>query len=82
MPVEYAYVDLEIPGTNGIELVRQLKQQQALHQPVLVALTGHAPEHHQMAVDAGLTHLLLKPVGLRELEVILEAVQTITDRRA
>ena len=70
-PFDLALVDIGLPGMNGYEVARQLRQQTAGTQPRLYAVTGYGrPEDKTDAMAAGFDYHLVKPVDvdtLREL---------------
>lgn len=54
-------VDLQLPGMSGLELTRRVKQDENLHEMLVVALTGHAAEgKEQIAREAGCDDFLVK----------------------
>lgn len=67
---EVALVDLAMPGTDGLELARQMRR---TGQPVtLVAVTGYRnPGAYAAAANAGFDAYLPKPVNLKLLRVQL-----------
>jgi signal transduction histidine kinase len=59
-------VDLGMPGTGGLEVIRHIKQEhaQAVH---IIVLTGHDDEQSRSeAFEAGADDYVVKPVGLTE----------------
>jgi PAS domain S-box-containing protein len=68
---EVVFSDIAMPGTDGYELAKQLRQLPEMSGVLLIALSGHAQESdRQKAFDAGFNHYLVKPVSidaLREL---------------
>ena len=71
--------DLAVPGMDGFEFCRKLKQSSATCNIPILAITGHAeylddPERFR---HAGITHILIKPCELdevvRELRRMLNA---------
>ena len=69
---ECAIVDLSMPGMNGIELGRRLRQRFPPAQLRLIALTGYADEDIRDAcLAAGFDAHLVKPGDLRQLERLL-----------
>src|SRR5690606_19446992 len=59
--IEYALVDLGLPGMDGFELARRLRASQP--GVVLVAVTGYGDAaSRRLAAEAGFDHYLLKPV--------------------
>ena len=68
-------LDIELPGLDGYEVARRIRQQAALVGTVLVALTGYGLEaDRQCAQEAGFGHHLNKPVNFDEVEKILKAL--------
>jgi CheY-like chemotaxis protein len=69
---ECAIVDLSMPGMNGIELGRRLRQRFPPTQLRLIALTGYADKDLRDAcLTAGFDAHLVKPGDLRQLERLL-----------
>src|SRR6185295_3812706 len=65
--------DLEMPGTNGLDVIRQLKQLfgAAVH---IIVMTGHDDDaSHKEAFDAGTDDFVVKPTGMSELKRRLAA---------
>ena len=61
--------DLAVPGMDGFEFCRKLKQSSVTSQIPILAITGHAeylddPERFR---HAGITHVLIKPCELDEM---------------
>lgn len=70
---DVAFLDIGLPGMNGFELARRLRQEipGTLY---LVALTGYgSPKDLREARDAGFDELVVKPIQLPELCRILES---------
>jgi len=59
----HAYIiDLGLPGIDGYEVARRIRQMPATERALLIALTGYgAPEDKQRAMDAGFDHHFTKP---------------------
>ncbi len=67
-------LDLGLPGIDGYEVARRLRQRPYGSQLVLVALTGWAGKDvRAKAAEAGFDYHLVKPVNLEELEHIVTA---------
>ena len=67
--------DLGLPGMDGYELARQLRQRPGLEDVVLVALSGYGREEDtRRALDAGFDHHLVKPPDLDVLAELLRGV--------
>lgn len=70
------FIDLAMPGIDGFDVVRQLRQQAEFAETPMVAVSGYVDaEHRTQATVAGFTAFLAKPYTL-------EALQAITDRVA
>ncbi len=71
-------LDIGLPGMNGCEVARRLRQQPGLGDAVLVALTGWGQEEDRRKTkEVGFDHHLVKPVGLKELEPLLASLKWI-----
>jgi CheY-like chemotaxis protein len=74
--------DIGMPGSDGCELARQLRQRPAFSTTVLAALTGLGEEEHlQAAIAAGFDYRFVKPFHPGELKEFLEHVSH-THKRA
>jgi len=73
-------MDLGLPGINGYEAAALVRQERALDEVLLIALTGWGTEAHKRAsTDAGFDLHLTKPVtfdGLRKALARVEPHQT------
>ena len=59
---------------SGYDVARTLRKEEDLSH-ILIAVTGYGQgEDKERALQAGFDHHLTKPVGLRELEAILQKV--------
>ena len=68
-------LDIGLPGIDGFEVARRLRQQHALSNLVLVAVTGYGQESDlKRALDAGFDHHLVKPVGFEKVKQLLATV--------
>jgi two-component system CheB/CheR fusion protein len=69
---EIALLDIGLPGMDGYEVARQLRQRPQFQQTVLVAVTGYGQEEdRRRSEDAGFDHHLTKPVAPEALQQIL-----------
>jgi PAS domain S-box-containing protein len=65
-------LDIGLPGLNGYEVAKQLRQQPVPQEIVLVAMTGYGQEtDRQNAREAGFDHHLVKPADFAEVQQIL-----------
>jgi signal transduction histidine kinase/CheY-like chemotaxis protein len=71
-PPDVVVLDIGLPGLNGHEVARRIRQEPRLRNTTLVALTGYAREsERQRSDEAGFDHHLTKPANLEMLEKIM-----------
>jgi CheY-like chemotaxis protein len=69
---EMVFLDLGMPGMDGYEVARRLREQPELRGAVLVALTGWGEaEDRERSQQAGFDHHLVKPAQLAKLQHLL-----------
>jgi PAS domain S-box-containing protein len=69
-------LDIGMPGMNGYEVARALRDRHPDAAPLLVALTGWGQdEDRRRARDAGFDHHLVKPAMIETLQPLLESVK-------
>lgn len=69
-------LDIGLPGMNGYDLCRALRQIPALKNTIFIAQTGWGQdEHRQMARDAGFHHHMVKPLAFDALENLLGTIE-------
>jgi CheY-like chemotaxis protein len=72
-PPDVALLDIGLPGMDGYEVVRRLREQPGLDQVLLVALSGYGQEaDRRRAREAGFHQHLTKPVDVAELQRLLQ----------
>jgi CheY-like chemotaxis protein len=65
-------VDIGLPGMNGYEVARQLRQTPGGERLLLIALSGYgSPEDKKQAEEAGFDTHLTKPANIEELKRLL-----------
>ncbi len=68
-------IDIGLPGMDGYELARQLRQNTRFTTTPLVAVTGYATEEdRQAARAAGFNHHLSKPIELEAIQKLLASL--------
>ena len=66
-------LDLELPRLDGLSVARDLRRHSDFRNVPIIVLSGHDPmEHKQLAIDAGCTDYLLKPLDFQKLDEILQ----------
>jgi CheY-like chemotaxis protein len=69
-------LDIGLPGLNGYEVAKRLRQNPNLKNTVLIALTGYGQDtDRQTSQQAGFDHHLVKPARFDQLKKILVTVQ-------
>jgi CheY-like chemotaxis protein len=69
---QIAFLDLGLPGMDGFEVARRLRERPASRGAVLIACTGFGQEaDRRRCQEAGFDHFLLKPFDLHELKQAL-----------
>ncbi|HEY2740058.1 MAG TPA: ATP-binding protein, partial [Thermoanaerobaculia bacterium] len=67
-------LDIGLPGIDGYEVARQMRQEPLLKSVLLAAMTGYGQEQdRQLSREAGFEHHLVKPVDLDVLRRLLAA---------
>ena len=67
-------VDIQLPGMNGLELTRRLRQDARTREMLIVALTASVmADAQQQAFDAGCDGFIAKPIDTRSLGQRLRA---------
>jgi CheY-like chemotaxis protein len=68
-------LDIGLPGLNGFEVARRLRQQPTLKNVVLVAMTGYGQESdRKRSKEAGFDHHLVKPGDFGKVLQILATI--------
>ena len=69
---DVVFLDIGLPLLNGYEVAKRLRQQAALANVVLVAMTGYGQEtDRQLSREAGFDHHLVKPADFAAVQEIL-----------
>ena len=72
---DIALLDIGLPGLDGYQVAKRIRQEPALKNIVLVALTGYGQDSdRQASSQAGFDHHLVKPARLEQLTQILAMV--------
>jgi len=68
-------LDIGLPGLDGYQVAKRLRQQSLLPNVVLVAMTGYGQDSdRQLAREAGFDHHLVKPARFEHIQEILATV--------
>ena len=72
---DVALLDIGLPGLDGFEVAKRMRQQPILQKAVLVAMTGYGKESdRQRSQEAGFDHYLVKPAKFEKVQEILVSV--------
>jgi CheY-like chemotaxis protein len=72
-------LDIGLPGLDGCEVARRLRQQTTLKSIVLVAVTGWGgDDDKRRTAEAGFDHHLVKPADIGKLQEIVATVSAKT----
>ena len=70
-----ALLDIGLPGLDGYEVAKRMRQQPILQDVVLVAMTGYGSESdRERSQEAGFDHHLVKPIKFEKVQKILASV--------
>ena len=68
-------LDIGLPGMNGFEVAKKVREELELGNVVLVAMTGYGQESDkQRSQEAGFDHHLVKPADFSTVQQILATV--------
>lgn len=73
MPIDVAIVDLGLPGTDGIEIIRQARAKQCTY-PILILTARTRWQDKVEGLEAGADDYLAKPFHMQELMARLRAI--------
>ncbi len=74
-------MDVMLPGMNGFQCCRQLRESAKNITPILLLTAKDTEEDKLLGFDAGADDYLVKPFSLRELEARLRALRNRTQNR-
>ena len=71
---EIVFLDIGLPGLNGLEVAKRLRQSPEGAGVMLVALSGYGqPEDRRRSLEAGFDRHLVKPVNHEQLDAAIAA---------
>ncbi|HSF40476.1 MAG TPA: response regulator, partial [Thermoanaerobaculia bacterium] len=72
---EVVLLDIGLPGMDGFEVARKLREQEWMAGVMLVAMTGYGQEEdRRRSREAGFDHHMVKPIDPGALEALLAGV--------
>jgi two-component system CheB/CheR fusion protein len=73
------FLDIGLPGMDGLEVCRNLRRQPGLEQTLVIALTGYGQDDdRRRSQEAGFNAHLVKPVDLSILREVLACPELST----
>ena len=67
-------LDVELPGLDGLGVVRILRSHREFRETPIIIVSGHDPDaFRQPAIDAGCSEYLPKPIDFERLDTILQS---------
>lgn len=71
-------LDIGLPGMNGYDVARQLREESAARRPFLIAITAYGDDRSRLcSEEVGIDLHLVKPVEIEDLQMVLEKFHTI-----
>ncbi len=81
-PVDMIFMDVEMPGLNGFETTRLIREWLGDHWVPIIFLTGkNDDESYQEGIDAGGDDYLIKPISPIIMSAKIKAMERITSMR-
>jgi PAS domain S-box-containing protein len=78
---DVVFLDIGMPGMDGYEVARRMRQQPGLEKVVLAALTGWGQrEDRRRSAEAGFNHHLIKPPELKAIESVIAELKRLQGR--
>jgi CheY-like chemotaxis protein len=72
---DVALLDIGLPGLDGFEVAKRMRQQPIFQKVMMVAMTGYGKaSDRQRSQEAGFDHYLVKPVKFEKVQEILARV--------
>ena len=65
------FVDVEMPGLNGFQVLRTIK-----HKPIAVVITAHS-RYRQMAFESDAIDCLVKPVDMEQMQHAMAKIESL-----
>lgn len=75
-PCDVLVSDLRMPVMSGVELIRAVRADTALPQPVAIAYSGYSALAVREVVDAGFDAVLTKPLAIDKLQQVIVALRS------
>lgn len=79
-PFDIVFCDINMPGLNGLETIRELKKLN-YETTFLIVTSYNYFEYAQEAIKLGVNDFILKPVGEKDIKRILQQILDVTHSR-
>jgi CheY-like chemotaxis protein len=66
--------DIVMPGIDGIELIKTVRQIPGFTIIPIIVLTAHGKSKAEDAIEAGATHTMIKPVDVKEFLKLINSI--------
>lgn len=78
IPFDAILMDMQMPGIDGLEATRQIRQHTRMHSVPIIALTANAmPADHEACIAVGMVDHISKPIELEQLLATIERHITV-----
>jgi two-component system, OmpR family, response regulator len=80
-PPDVVLLDLGLPGMDGWEVVRRLRQMRFSRRPQVIAVTGYdGAEHRKRSYQMGVDFHLAKPADPEMISAVLERLELLSSK--
>ena len=77
---DFVLLDLGLPGMDGYQVARRLRQEQGSQDAVIIAVTGYGQEDYRCrSREAGFDHHLVKPIDYNALVTLISQSKNIIE---
>ena len=83
IPFDAILMDMQMPGMDGLEATRQIRQHTRMHSVPIIALTANAMStDHEACIAVGMVDHISKPIELEQLLATIERHITVCQLKA
>ena len=69
---QFVLLDIILPGMDGYEVARQLRDDPRLRNTTIIAISGYSADDYRCPQEAGFDHHLIKPIDYNALRAIID----------
>ena len=74
------FMDCQMPHLDGYQATIQIREycsSNGIHQPVIIAVTGHSEEAYvEIALKAGMNRVISKPANIKEIQDVIQEARS------